>query len=79
MKELATSILKDCTETYFLKIENFTGNELLEYNKSVMGIIAKPVGNQMQNAIEWNMEVKKGNLKFKIEPRKGYKLLTYYI
>jgi len=79
MKDLATTILNNCSQTYFDKISVLTGDELLQYNKTVMGLTAKPQGIDLSGAIEWNIQAKKGGLKFRIEPRKGYKLLTYYI
>jgi len=79
MKDLATTILKDCSQTYFDKIALMSGDEVLSYNKSVMGLTTQPQGNGMSGAVDWNMAAKKGGLKYRIQPRKGYKLLTYYI
>lgn len=79
MKDLATTILSNCSQAYFDKISLMSGDEILQYNKTVMGLTTKSVGIGMSGAIEWNAQVKKGGLQFRIEPRKGYKLLTYYI
>jgi hypothetical protein len=78
MVDLATSILKDFSQTYFEKISLMNGDEVLQYNKTVMGITALPLGSNMNDAIRWNDAVRNGGLKFRVEPRKGYKLLTYY-
>ena len=78
MQDLATSILKDFSQTYYDKIQLLSGDELLQYNKT-MQITCKPLGNGMQKAVDFNIAVRKGGLKFRIESRKGFKLLTYYI
>lgn len=78
MNDLATTIVKDFSQTYYDKVALMNGDELLQYNKS-MELTVKTVGHGMSNAIAFNMAVKKGGLKFRIESRKGYKLITYYI
>ena len=78
MKDLATTILNNFSQAYYDKIATLTGDQLLQYNKTIE-LTTKSQGIGMSGAIEWNTQAKKGGLKFRIEPRKGYKLLTYYI
>jgi hypothetical protein len=79
MKKLATTILKDKSSYYYELISKMSASELIKYNDVNFKLSPKLIDGSLNTAMEINKAVKDEKLKFIVESRRGYKLLTYYV